>query len=176
MFAYEHWNVEPDLVTVAKSIASGMPLSGVVGKSEIMDAPGPGQIGGTYGGNPVSCAAGVATIDYLFDNKLIERSNVIGEKVVACLQELQDRYLMIGDIRGLGGMVAVELVKNRQTKEPAAEETKLIIQECNRQGLLVIGAGIFGNVIRMLMPLVITDEQLAEGRDILAAAMGKFLK
>ncbi len=176
MFAYEHWDIEPDLVTVAKSIASGMPLSGVVGKAEIMDAPGPGQIGGTYGGNPVSCAAGMATIDYLLENNLIERSNVIGARAVSKLKELQERYAMIGDVRGLGGMVAVEFVKDRQTKEPAKEETTRILQECHKQGLLVIGAGVFGNVIRMLMPLSITDEQLDEGLKILADAMAKYLK
>lgn len=176
MFAYEHWDVEPDLVTVAKSIASGMPLSGVIGKAEIMDAPGPGQIGGTYGGNPVSCAAGVATIDYLLKNKLLERSAGIGEKVVTRLKELQERYTTIGDVRGLGSMVAVEFVKDRSTKEPAKEETSRILQECHRQGLLVIGAGIHGNIIRMLMPLVITDEQLSEGIEILEDAIAKALK
>ncbi|HHW43107.1 MAG TPA: 4-aminobutyrate--2-oxoglutarate transaminase [Desulfotomaculum sp.] len=167
MFAVEHWGVKPDLMTVAKSIASGMPLSGVIGRAEIMDAPDPGHIGGTYGGNPVSCAAALATLDYIQEQQLPDRAARIGETAMSRLRAMQEKYPLIGDVRGLGAMVAMELVKDRKTKEPAKEEAGRIIQECYRRGLLVIGAGIFGNVVRMLMPLTITDGQLDDGLAIL---------
>lgn len=167
MFAVEHWGVKPDLMTVAKSIASGMPLSGVIGRAEIMDAPDPGHIGGTYGGNPVSCAAALATLDYIQEQQLPDRAVRIGDVAMSRLRAMQEKYPLIGDVRGLGAMVAMELVKDRKTKEPAKEETGRIIQECYRRGLLVIGAGIFGNVVRLLMPLTITDGQLDEGLAIL---------
>lgn len=176
MFSIEHFGVEPDLITMAKSIAAGMPLSAVVGKSEVMDAPGPGQLGGTYVGNPLSCAAGVATIDYIQHEKLPERAEKIGSVVVDRLKAMQDKYALIGDIRNLGAMIGVELVKDHKTKEPAKAETAQIIQECLAQGLVIISAGVFGNVIRMLMPLVITDEQLDQAMDILNAAFAKVQK
>lgn len=171
MFAVEHWGVNPDIITVAKSIAAGMPLSGVVGKAEIMDGPDPGHIGGTYGGNPLSCAAGIATINYIKENNLIERANTIGRRAMVRMNNLKEKYPVIGDVRGLGAMVAIELVKDPATKEPAKEATARILGECCRRGLLVIGAGIYGNVIRMLMPLSITDAQLEQGLDIIEESM-----
>lgn len=176
MFAVEHWGIEPDLMTLAKSIASGMPLSAVVGKAEVMDAPGPGYVGGTYSGNPLCCAAGLATINYIEENDLVARANVIGARVMNRMREMQEKYAAIGDVRGLGGMVAMELVKDRKTKEPAKEETSQILQECYRRGLLVVSAGIFGNVLRFLIPLVITDEQLEQGLGILEEAVAAVLK
>ena len=176
MFASEQFGVEPDMITMAKSIAAGMPLSAVVGKAEIMDAPGPGMLGGTFAGNPLSCAAGIATIDYLEKEKLADRANEIGAKVVNRLKDMQERYALIGDIRSIGAMIGIELVKDRETKEPAKEETGQIIQECLAQGLIIIGAGIFGNVIRMLMPLVITDDQLEQALIILDNAFAKIQK
>jgi 4-aminobutyrate aminotransferase/(S)-3-amino-2-methylpropionate transaminase len=167
MFAVEHWGVQPDLMTVAKSIASGLPLSGVIGRAEVMDAPDPGHIGGTYGGNPISCAAALATIDYMQEQKLADRAAKIGEMALGRLRAMQEKYPLIGDVRGLGAMVAMELVKDRKTKEPAKEEAGRIIQECYKRGLIIIGAGIFSNVVRMLMPLTITDEQLDLGFSIL---------
>lgn len=171
MFASEHWGLEPDLVTVAKSIASGMPISGVVGRAEIMDAPDPGHIGGTYGGNPVSCAAALATIDYIEKEKLAERSVSIGAKVRGRLEAMQEKYPVIGEVRGLGAMNAIELVKDRQTKEPAKEAAAAVTKYCVDNGVIVIGAGIFSNVVRLLMPLAITDEQLERGLDVLEQAV-----
>ncbi|RKO68046.1 4-aminobutyrate--2-oxoglutarate transaminase [Desulfofundulus salinus] len=173
MFAVEHWGVQPDLMTVAKSIASGLPLSGVVGRAEVMDAPDPGHIGGTYGGNPISCAAALATIDYMQEQKLADRAARIGEMALGRLRAMQEKYPLIGDVRGLGAMVAMELVKDRKTKEPAKDETARIIQECYKRGLIIISAGIFSNVVRMLMPLTITDEQLDLGFSILEEVMAE---
>ncbi|KLU61126.1 4-aminobutyrate aminotransferase GabT [Peptococcaceae bacterium CEB3] len=176
MFASEHYGLEPDLMTMAKSIASGMPLSAVTGKAEIMDAPGPGGLGGTYAGNPLACAAALATLAYLEQERLAERAAEIGAKVMDRLRRLQEKYPLIGDVRGLGAMTAIELVQDRQTKEPAKKETAQVIEECAKQGLVIIGAGVFGNVVRMLMPLVITDEQLDQGLDILESALDKVEK
>ncbi|AGL03202.1 4-aminobutyrate--2-oxoglutarate transaminase [Desulfoscipio gibsoniae] len=173
MFACEHWGLEPDLMTMAKSIASGMPLSGVVGKAEIMNAPDPGHIGGTYGGNPVSCAAALATIDYMQQEKLVERAREIGEKTRARMLEMKEKYPVIGDVRGLGAMNAMELVKNSETKEPAKDEAAAVSKYCMKNGVIVIGAGIFSNVIRTLVPLAITDEQLDRGLDVLEQAVAK---
>ena len=176
MFAVENYGVEPDLITMAKSIAAGMPLSAVVGKAEIMDAPGPGMIGGTYAGNPLACAAGLATINYIEQEKLTDRAAKIGATVVSLLRGMQEKYPLIGDIRSLGAMIGIELVKDRETKEPAKDETAQITQECMSQGLVIISAGVYGNVIRMLMPLVITDEQLERALDILEGAFAKVQK
>lgn len=173
MFAVEHFGVEPDLMTMAKSIAAGMPLSAVAGKAEIMDAPDPGMLGGTYAGNPIACAAALATIDYIEQERLSERAAKIGDTVMGRLREMQQKYPLIGDIRGLGAMIAIELVKDRETKEPAKHETAQVITECLQQGLVMISAGVFGNVIRTLMPLVITDEQLDRGISILESALAK---
>jgi len=170
MFAIEHCGVEADLITMAKSIASGMPLSAVVGKAEIMDAPAPGMIGGTYAGNPIACAAGLATINYIEEEKLADRAEKIGAAVLFRLKGMQEKFPLIGDIRTLGAMIGIELVKDRETKEPAKEETTQIIQECLSRGLIIISAGVFGNVIRMLMPLVITDEQIEHTLNILDEA------
>ncbi len=175
MFAIENWNVEPDLITVAKSIAAGMPLSGIIGKAEIMDAPEPGNVGGTYGGNPLSCSAAVETIKFMEENNLLDRAVVIGDIVMNRLKLMQEKYPVIGDIRGIGAMIAVELVKNPVSKEPAKEITSQIIAACFKRGLIIIGAGIFGNVIRMLMPLVITDETLTKALDILEDSFAEVL-
>ncbi len=175
MFASEQLGVIPDLMTLAKGIASGMPLSAVVGRAEIMDAPTPGRIGGTYGGNPVSCAAALATIDLMEKEDLSDRAAQVGAKIVSRLQELQQKYPQIGDIRGLGAMVALELVKDPVTKEPHKEAVPAIVQECFKSGLLTMGAGIFSNVIRFLPPLVISDEQLETGLKIFEESLGQVL-
>jgi 4-aminobutyrate aminotransferase/(S)-3-amino-2-methylpropionate transaminase len=167
MFATEHFGIEPDLMTVAKSIAAGMPLSAVVGKAEIMDAPEGGQIGGTFSGNPVACAAALATIEIYEKDRLDQQANKINAYVVDRLQKMQAKHKEIGDIRALGAMIAMELVKDPMTKEPIAAETDKITAECFKRGLIIINAGVLGNNIRMLMPLVITDEQLAQAMDIL---------
>lgn len=176
MFACEHFDVVPDLMTMAKGIASGMPLSAVVGKAEIMDAPTPGRIGGTYGGNPVSCAAALATIEQMEKEDLNGRSEEVGRKIVNRLKELQKKHPQIGEIRALGSMIALELVKNPETKEPFKDAVPVIIEECFKRGLLTMGAGIFGNVVRFLPPIVITDEQLDKGMEIFAEALKTALK
>ncbi len=167
MFAIEHWGVEPDLMTTAKSIAAGVPLSAVTGKAEIMDVPDPGNIGGTYGGNPLACAAGVETVRYIQDNDLCSRAEAIGRQTMSRLKALQERCSAIGDVRGIGAMIGIELVKDRQTKEPDKQLTGKVVADCLRQGLIILGAGIYGNVIRLLIPLVVTDEQLDRGLTIL---------
>jgi 4-aminobutyrate aminotransferase / (S)-3-amino-2-methylpropionate transaminase / 5-aminovalerate transaminase len=176
-FAVENFGAIPDLMTVAKSIAGGLPLSAVVGKAEIMDAPTKGRIGGTFGGNPVACAAGLAAIDYMEKNDLSERANHIGAFMTTRLKELQEKYPAIGDVRSLGAMVAAEFVKDRKTKEPAGDETPLIMQECFKRGLIILGAGIFSNVVRFLPPLVMTDKQteavMTIFEEALAAVYGK---
>lgn len=176
MFACEHFGVVPDLMTMAKGIASGMPLSAVVGRAEIMDAPTAGRIGGTYGGNPVACAAALATIELMEREDLSSLSERVGGRIVSRLRQLQERHPQIGDIRALGSMIAIELVKDPQTKAPLKEAVPVIIEECFKRGVLVMGAGIFGNVIRFLPPLVITDEQIDKGMDALSEALVVALK
>ncbi len=170
-FAYEHFGIEPDLITAGKSLASGLPLSAVIGKADIMDAPPEGGIGGTYVGNPVACAAALAVLDVIEEEHLLERAQEIGRYMMQRFQEMQTKYELIGDVRGLGAMVAIELVKDRRTKEPAAEETASIVKEALKNGALFARAGLYSNVIRILVPLVITDEQLEEGLTILERAI-----
>jgi 4-aminobutyrate aminotransferase/(S)-3-amino-2-methylpropionate transaminase len=162
MFAIEHYAVEPDLITVAKSIAAGLPLSGVLGKAEIMDAPGDNAVGGTYVGNPVAQAAALAVLDVFEEEGLVDRAERIGETIRGRMSAWQERYPQIGDARGLGAMRAIELVRNRATKEPAPELASRITEEAARRGLLLLKAGVFSNCIRVLCPLVITDPELDE--------------
>jgi 4-aminobutyrate aminotransferase/(S)-3-amino-2-methylpropionate transaminase len=172
MFAVEHAGVEPDLVTIAKSVAGGVPLSAVIGKAEIMDAPGPGGLGGTYAGSPLGCAAGLAVLDVLRDERLLERASQTGNFLVSRLKGLQARFPAIGDVRGLGAMVAIELVKNRRADSPDAELTKAVVQAAARRGLVVLSCGMNGNVIRFLTPLTISDSLLREGMNLFELALG----
>jgi 4-aminobutyrate aminotransferase / (S)-3-amino-2-methylpropionate transaminase / 5-aminovalerate transaminase len=176
MFAIEHSGVEPDLMTIAKSVAGGVPLSAVIGKAEIMDAPGAGGLGGTYAGSPLACAAGLAVLDVMRDEKLLERSQETGRFMVSRLKGLQARFPCIGDVRGVGAMVALELVKNRKADSPDAELTKALVQAAGRRGLVILGCGMYGNVIRFLPPLTISDALLKEGLNLfeqsLADALG----
>jgi len=171
-FAIEHSGVEPDLVAVAKSLAAGFPLSGVVGRAEVMDAPDPGGLGGTYGGNPVACAAGLAVMDIMRDEKLPERAARIGSVVEERMRTWAAEREIIGDVRGLGAMVGMELVRDRKTREPADKETAKILAAAREKGLIILRCGVHHNVIRTLMPLTIPDEQLDEGLDILGATLG----
>jgi 4-aminobutyrate aminotransferase / (S)-3-amino-2-methylpropionate transaminase / 5-aminovalerate transaminase len=171
-FGIEHSGVEADLITVAKSLAAGFPLSGVVGKAEVMDAPDPGGLGGTYGGNPVACAAGLAVMDIMRDEKLPERSARIGSVVEERMQSWAKDNELIGDIRAAGAMVGMELVRSRKTKEPADKETAGVLKAAREKGLIILRCGVHHNVVRTLMPLTIPDEQLEEGLDILGAALG----
>jgi 4-aminobutyrate aminotransferase / (S)-3-amino-2-methylpropionate transaminase / 5-aminovalerate transaminase len=165
MFAIEHYGVEPDLVTVAKSIAAGLPLSGVIGRAEIMDAPGDSAVGGTYVGNPVAQAAALAVLDVIEDEGLLERAQRIGETVRGRMLEWQDRFQPIGDVRGLGAMLALEYVRDRETREPAPELASQVAQEAGTRGLLLLKAGVHSNCNRVLCPLVISDAELAEALD-----------
>lgn len=173
MFAMEYFGVEADLTTTAKSLAAGMPLSAVVGKKEIMDSVHPSGIGGTYGGNPVACEAALAVFDILESENLLERAKEIGKVLNNTFLSFQEKYDIIGDVRGLGPMIAMELVQDRQTKAPAAEETKALVNYCHEKGLIVLACGSYGNVLRFLMPLVITDEQLQKGIDIVNDGLRK---
>ena len=160
MFAVEHSGVEPDLVTMAKSLAAGMPLSAVVGRAEVMDAPDPGALGGTYPGNPVALASAAAVLDRFEDGELLRRSQKMGDRIKERFAALAERVDLVGDVRGLGAMIAVEFVRDRETKEPAKDETSRIIKLAASRGVLVLSAGVHGNCIRFLAPLVIDDEAL----------------
>jgi 4-aminobutyrate aminotransferase/(S)-3-amino-2-methylpropionate transaminase len=173
MFAIEHAGVEPDLMTVAKSIGGGLPLSAVVGKAEIMDAPPAGGLGGTYAGSPVACAAALAVLDVIAEERLIERAQQLGTKLSARLKTLQAKYAAIGEVRGLGAMVAMELVKNGNAEQPDADLTRALVQAAAHQGLIILSCGVNGNVIRFLTPLTISDALLAEGVDRLDAAFAE---
>jgi 4-aminobutyrate aminotransferase/(S)-3-amino-2-methylpropionate transaminase len=162
MFAMEHYGIEPDLMTVAKSIAGGLPLSGVVGKAEIMDALWDNAVGGTYVGNPVALAAAVAVLDVFEEEGLVERSLRIGETIRARMVSWQERFEAIGDVRGLGAMLAVEYVQDRGTKAPAPAIASRVAEEAAARGLLLLQAGIHSNCNRVLCPLVITDAELEE--------------
>lgn len=176
MFASEHFGVSPDLMTLAKGIASGLPLSAVVGRAEIMDAPTPGRIGGTFGGNPVSCSAALATIEALEREDLAGRARHVGELLTGRLRAFQERYPQMGDVRSLGAMVAVEFVVDPDTREPAREIAAAMIAECRKRGLLVMGAGIFSNVVRLLPPLVATESQLERAVEILGESLQAVLQ
>jgi 4-aminobutyrate aminotransferase/(S)-3-amino-2-methylpropionate transaminase len=171
LFASEHFGIAPDILVTAKSLGGGLPLAAVTGRSEIMDAPGPGGLGGTFAGNPLSCAAALAVLDLFEKENLLARANELGTRFQRRAREWQTRWSLIGDARGLGGMQAIELVKSQQTKVPAAEETKQITQYCYEHGLITITAGSYSNVIRVLVPLVATDEQMDEGLDVLESAL-----
>jgi len=167
LFAAEHLSIEPDMILTAKSLGGGMILSAVTGKAEIMEAPHVGGLGGTYGGHPLSCQASLATIDIIERDNLASRADSIGKRLKEALYAMQERYPIIGDVRGLGAMVAVELVKDRTTKEPAPEETAKVRVKCYQNGLIMLSAGIHHNVMRILVPLVITDEELEEAISIM---------
>jgi 4-aminobutyrate aminotransferase/(S)-3-amino-2-methylpropionate transaminase len=163
MFAIEHYGVEPDLITVAKSMAAGLPLSGVVGKAEIMDSLWDNAVGGTYVGNPVALAAAVAVLDVFEEEGLVERARQIGEVVRSRMLAWQERFAAIGDVRGVGAMLAVEYVEDRVTKEPAPGIASRVAEEAALRGLLLLKAGVHSNCNRVLCPLVITDAELEEG-------------
>ncbi len=166
LFASEHFNVIPDIILTGKSIAAGLPLAGVTGRADLMDAVHVGGLGGTYGGNPIACRAGLAVLDTL-DDKMLESARKLGDNLRKRLLDMQKRYKIIGDVRGLGPMIGIELVKDRESKEPASDETKQIASRCFEKGLIVLTCGVYHNVIRILVPLVIPDAQLDQGFKIL---------
>jgi 4-aminobutyrate aminotransferase / (S)-3-amino-2-methylpropionate transaminase / 5-aminovalerate transaminase len=169
-FAVEHFGVEPDLVTVAKSIAMGIPLSGVLGKAEIMDAPDAGAVGGTFVGNPVAQAAALAVLDVIEDEGLVERSATIGETMRTRMLAWQERWPQIGDVRGLGAMLAIELVSG-DDKQPASEAASRVVDAALERGLLLLKAGVHSNCIRVLVPLVISDAELDEALHVWESAL-----
>jgi 4-aminobutyrate aminotransferase/(S)-3-amino-2-methylpropionate transaminase len=174
-FAIEHFGVEPDLITVAKSIAMGLPLSGVLGKAAIMDAPAAGGVGGTFVGNPVAQAAALAVLDVIEDEGLVERSAALGETMQARMESWRARFPQVGDVRGLGSMLAIELVDDPESKAPATGLALRVVEEALSRGLLLLRSGVHGNCIRVLVPLVITDTELDEAlqvwEDALVAAL-----
>ena len=170
-FAIEHSGVIPDLVVVAKSLAAGFPLSGVVGRAEVMDAPDPGGLGGTYGGNPVACAAALAVLDVMHDERLPERAARIGVIVEERMRGWAAEHSLVGDVRVLGAMAGLELVTDRLALTPAAAQTAQLLAAARERGLILLRAGVHHNVIRTLMPLTIPDDQLDAGLDIVEAAL-----
>lgn len=176
MFAFQHAGIQPDLVTVAKSLAGGLPLSGVVGRAEIMDAPLPGGLGGTYGGNALACAAALAVIDAYEEEQLLARGDQLGARLRKGLLQLQTKYSCIGDVRGTGFMLAIELVKADAACSPDADLTQRLIDEARAGGLLVIKCGVYRNVMRFLAPLVTREEHIDEALAILDVAMASVLK
>jgi len=166
MFAIEHWGVEPDLITTAKSLAAGMPLAAVVGKAEILDVVHPGGLGGTYGGNPVACAAGLAVLDVFEEENMLEKSVALGEKLWARFESWKEKFGIVKSIRGKGAMIGLELV-NAKTGEPAADETLKLVKHCHANAVVAISCGVYGNIIRTLAPFVITDEQLEKGLSVM---------
>jgi 4-aminobutyrate aminotransferase / (S)-3-amino-2-methylpropionate transaminase / 5-aminovalerate transaminase len=175
MWGIEHYDVEPDLMTIAKSIAAGLPLSGVLGKAEIMDAPGDSAVGGTYVGNPVAQAAALAVLDVFEEESLVERAGRIGETIRARMHTWQERWDAVGDVRGLGAMLAIELVHDRDTKDPAPELASRVVEAAAERGLLLLKSGIYSNCIRVLVPLVISDSELDEALGVWEDALGTAL-
>jgi 4-aminobutyrate aminotransferase/(S)-3-amino-2-methylpropionate transaminase len=179
LFASEYWKeagCEPDIIATAKSIAGGLPLSAIVARDEIMDSVSVGVIGGTYGGNAIACAAALKVLDVIDDENLLERSIEIGKKCTSKFTEWKEKYECVGDVRGMGAMIGIEFVQDKKSKEPATKLVSTIIAYCAQQGLLIENAGTYGNVIRFLAPLVITDQQLEAGFDILEKAINNCTK
>lgn len=179
MFATNYWaeaGVQPDILATAKSIAAGVPLSAIVAREEIMDAPAPGTIGGTFCGNALACAAGLKVIEIMERDHLADRSLEIGKTVTAYYKDMMAEYDCIGDVRGLGGMIGIEFVTDQASKTPDAALTAAVVQDCAQHGLLVESAGVYNNVIRFLAPLVMTDEQLAAGLKIFHDAVDRCAK
>lgn len=171
--AIEQWGVEPDIITMAKSFSGGLPLSAITGRAELMNKPHVGGLGGTYGGNPIACKAALAVLDILFNDGLIEQSRQLGQTLRKRLEEMQSRYEIIGDVRGKGPMLALELVKDRETKQPDAANAKKLVEICFQKGLMILSCGNFGNVIRTLMPLVIENDPLEKGLQILEESIAE---
>ena len=170
-FAMEHFDVVPDLVTISKSMGAGVPISGVVGRADIMSAAQPGEIGGTYAGSPLGCKAALAVLEIIEEENLNQRAQGIGQKIMKKFQILSNRFEQVDGIRGLGAMCALEIVKDKASKIPDKETVGKIIKEAEKRGLLLLSAGIFGNVIRILVPLTIPDDQLNEGLSIIEESM-----
>ena len=175
LFAVSHFGVQPDIVLLAKSLGGGLPLAAVVGRAELMDAPAPGGLGGTFGGNPVACAAALAVLAVIERDDICARARRVGDIAMRRMQAMQEGHPCIGDVRGLGAMTAMELVHNRSSREPAPELAAAVLREAHARGLALLRAGLHDNVIRLLMPLTISDDELAAGLDILEQALNSAL-
>ena len=175
-FAVEHSGVAPDLITIAKSMAGGIPLAGVIGRADLMDAPAPGGLGGTFAGNPLACAAGLAVLDIFEQEKILDRAQQAGEQLQSRLRAMQADLPVIGEVRGLGPMAAIELVRDPHTREPAPEVTDRVVTLARERGVLLIKAGLHGNVVRILAPLVIDDALLDHALDTLAGVIADATK
>ncbi|HYM50381.1 MAG TPA: 4-aminobutyrate--2-oxoglutarate transaminase [Candidatus Limnocylindrales bacterium] len=173
MFASEHLGIEPDVMTMAKSMGGGLPIAAVVGRADLMDATAPGGLGGTFGGNPVACAAALAVIDVLLEEQLPQRGAQLGGRALQRMRAWQDRFACIGDVRGLGAMVAMELVRDRSTREPASALTADLLHAAHARGLIVIRAGLYDNVVRLLFPLNLGEAELERGLDVLEASLAE---
>jgi 4-aminobutyrate aminotransferase/(S)-3-amino-2-methylpropionate transaminase len=171
LFACEHYDLVPDIILTAKSLAGGLPLAAVTGRADVMEAAQVGGLGGTYGGNPLACAAALAVFDVMERECLPDRAARLGARMTARLRALAERHTCIGDVRGLGAMVAMELVKDRQTKEPDKVRTSRLLAEALERGLVLLSAGTYGNVVRILVPLTVEEAVLDEGLDVLAEAL-----
>ena len=167
LFSYEHMGIKPDIVTMAKSLADGMPLSAVVGNAKHMDASGPASLGGTYSGNPVACAAGLAVLEVMEEENILQRSTALGEKLEKRMSEWQERFPAVDNIRNLGPMAAFELVEDKQSRKPDAAKTAELTKRAKEKGLILLSCGLYGNAIRMLMPVTIEDDVLEEGLKII---------
>jgi len=172
MFAIEHWGIEPDLITVAKSLAAGMPLAAVIGRQEIMDAVHPWGLGGTYGGNPVACAAALAVLEVFEEEDMLAKSVALGKKLKARFDAWEKKFDLVGSVRGLGAMLGLELVRGPD-RAPAADEAKKLVAACVEKGLVILSCGTYGNIIRVLAPFVITDEQLEKGLAIMEQELAR---
>lgn len=176
MFAIEHFGVEPDIITLAKGFAAGMPLSAVIGKRKMMNSVHPGGLGGTYGANPIACRAALAVMDIFVEENLLQKAQILGKKIHDRLNAWQSEFEIIGDIRGLGPMLAMELVGDRGTKKPAAEEASALVKYCVDHGVVILICGTFNNVVRFLPPLVITDEELNTGLSVIEEGLASLQK
>ena len=173
MFAIEHAGIKADVVTMAKGLAGGFPLAAITGRADVMDASGPGGLGGTYAGNPVACAASHAVLDIIEDEKLCDRANAIGKNILDRCNQIRDRSNLncVGDVRGIGAMCAIELVKDTVSGEPAPQLTQALMKVANENGLILLSCGTYGNVIRFLVPLTASDEVVRDGMDIFEASL-----
>jgi 4-aminobutyrate aminotransferase / (S)-3-amino-2-methylpropionate transaminase / 5-aminovalerate transaminase len=171
MFACERYGIVPDILVAGKSLAGGLPLASVTGRAEIMDAPGPGGLGGTFGGNPVACAAALVVLEMMERENLPGLADKLGKLFESRARVWKERWPLVGDVRGLGAMRAIELVRSQETREPAKEETAKILRYCHEHGLILISAGSYDNVLRLLVPLVVTDDQFDEGLNVLESAL-----
>jgi len=171
MFACDHYDLVPDIIVTAKSLAGGFPLAAVTGRAEVMDAPQVGGLGGTYGGNPLACAAALAVLDAMAAENLPERAARVGDRIKARFCRWATRYESIGDVRGLGAMVAMELVRDRKSKAPDRDLTQALLAATLQRGLILLSAGTYGNVIRVLVPLTVSDEVLEEGLQVMEQSL-----